>query len=214
MYLYLLWLALGAYCSKMKEKENKEDNGKDKEEKIETLSVRDIFELAQKLYLEYLKDKDLLIYEKIMLIYSHIFFLIRCPNKDYYKNSNLKYIKRKDIKQKSIFGIALNFMEEFIEKLSYKSYLFYPLLLLDCGLYKTKDREPIYGFNLETCSQLKSHLKELIPDVFFIYEEEVSMNRAEGGFNYKGFGIIFINTLLSLDGNKNNPISYEYTNIE
>ena len=214
MYLYLLWLALRTYCSKMKEKENKEDNGKDKEEKIETLSIRDIFELAQKLYLEYLKDKDLLIYEKIMLIYSHIFFLIRCPNKDYYKNSNLKYIKRKDIKQKSIFGIALNFMKEFIEKLSYKSYLFYPLLLLDCGLYKSKDKEPIYGFNLETCSQLKSHLKELIPDVFFIYEEEVTMNRAEGGFNYKGFGIIFINTLLSLDGNKNNPISYEYTNID
>ena len=214
MYLYLLWFALGTYCLNMKEKENKEDNEKDKEEKIETLSIRDIFELAQKLYLEYLKDKDLLIYEKIMLIYSHIFFLIRCPNKDYYKNSNLKYIKRKDIKPKSIFGIALNFMKEFIEKLSYKSYLFYPLLLLDCGLYKTKDKEPVYGFNLETCSQLKSHLKELIPDVFFIYEEEVTMNRAEGGFNYKGFGIIFINTLLSLDGNKNNPISHEYTNID
>ena len=212
MYLYLLWYVLGLFCSKLKQKKNENDNEEDKKEKIEPFSIRDIIELSQEIYLKYLDDKDLLIYEKIMMIYSNIYFLIRCPNKNDYTNSNLKYIKRKDIKSKSIFGIALNFMKEFIEKLNPKSYLFYPLLLLDCGLYKTKDKEPIYGFNLETCSHLKSHLNELIPDVFFIYQEQVRPDRAEGGFNYKGFGIIFINTLLSLDGNKTDPITYEYTN--
>ena len=212
MYLYLLWYVLGLFCSKLKEKKNEKENEKDKKEKIEPFSIRDIFELAQNLYLKYLNDKDLLIYEKIMLIYSNIYFIIRCRNKNDYNDSNLVYIKRKDIKSKSIFGIALNFMKEFIEKLNHKSYLFYPLLLLDCGLYKTKEGEPIYGFNLETCSHLKSHLNELIPDVFFIYQEQVRPDIAEGGFNYKGFGIIFINTLLSLDGNKTDPISHEYTN--
>jgi len=216
MYLYLLWYILGLFCSKLKEKknekDNEKDNKKDKKEKIEPFSIRDILELSQNLYLKYLNDKDLLIYEKILLIYSNIYFLIRCPNKDNYINSNLEYIKRKNIKSKSVFGLALNFMKEFIEKLNHESYLFYPLLLLDCGLYKTEDGAPIYGFNLETCSHLKSHLNELIPDVFFIYKEQVSPERAEGGFNYKGFGIIFINTLLSLDGIKTDPISYEYTN--
>ena len=214
MYLYLLWNTLGTYCSKIKEKRNEKDNEKDKKGKIESFSIRDIFELAQHLYLKYLNDKDLLIYEKIMLIYSNIYFLISCRNKNDYINSNLEYIKKKDIKSKSIFGIALNFMKEFIEKLNHKSYLFYPLLLLDCGLYETEKGKSIYGFNLETCSHLKSHLNELIPEVFFIHKEQVSLDRAESEFNYKGFGIIFVDTLLALDGNNKDPVTYEYTNID
>lgn len=207
MYLYLLWFALGAYCLKIKkEKENKKEN--------EYLSIRDIFRYTEKLYIEYQKDEDLLTYQKIMLIYSNILFLLTFPNIKKYEDCKLKYIKRKDIKSKSVFGISFHFLEEFIEKLNSKSYLFYPLLLLDCGLYQTKEREPIYGFNLETCSHLKSHLKELIPDVFFIYEEKFTSLKTEGGFNFKGYGIIFINALLSLKEYKYDPICYEYNNKE
>ena len=213
MYLYLIWYSLGAYCSKIKtliEKNNKND----KKEKIEYIKIKDILEIAEKLYNEYLNDKDLLIYEKIMLIYSNILFLLRFPNINTYKESKLKYIKKKDIKEKSVFGISYNFIENFIQKLNCKSYLFYPLLLLDSGLYKTINDESIYGFNLETCDNLKNHLKELIPDVFFIYEEKTSLLKAEGGFNYKGYGTIFINVSLSLNEYKKNPILDEYNNLE
>ena len=116
-----------------------------------------------------------------MLIYSNILFLLTFPNIKKYEDCKLKYIKKKDIKSKSVFGISFHFFLLLIEKLNSKSYLFYPLLLLDCGLYQTKEREPIYGFNLETCSHLKSHLKELIPDVFFIYDERFTSLNTEGG---------------------------------
>ena len=211
MYLYLLWLALGEYCSKT-EIDNKNKINKNSED--EYLSIRDIFKFAENLYLKYLNDKDLLVYEKIMLIYSHIFFLLLHPNMKKFEDCKLKYVKRKDVKPKSVFGISFKFLEEFIEKLNPKSYLFYPLLLLDCGLYQTKDRQPIYGFNLEDCSHLKCHLKELIPDVFFIYEEKNSILKEEGRFNFKGYGIIFINILLSLNEYKNNPMLDEYKNVE
>jgi hypothetical protein len=94
MYLYLIWYSLGAYCSKIKtliEKNNKND----KKEKIEYIKIKDILEIAEKLYNEYLNDKDLLIYEKIMLIYSNILFLLRFPNINTYKESKLKYINKK-----------------------------------------------------------------------------------------------------------------------
>lgn len=54
-----------------------------------------------------------------------------------------------------------------------QSYLFYPFLLLDSGIYEAKDVIPIYGFNMETCENLKSHLRELLPEVFFIYEKKL-----------------------------------------
>ena len=49
----------------------------------------------------------------------------------------------KDIKTKSVFGISFKFLEDFIEKLNFKTYLFYPLLLLDWGQYQGKDKRPI-----------------------------------------------------------------------
>ena len=149
-----------------------------------------------------------------MLIYSNIFFLLSFSNIKKYEDCKLKYIKRKDIKTKSVFGISFKFLEDFIEKLNPKSYLFYPLLLLDCGQYQGKDKQSIYGFNLETFSHLKSHLKELIPDIFFIYEGKNNILNEEGKFNFKRCGILFINILLSLKEYKNDPILYEYKNIE
>ena len=51
---------------------------------------------------------------------------------------------------------------------------------------------------METCEKLKSHLRELLPDIFFIYEKKVELLNKEGGFNYKGCGIMFINRGLAL----------------
>ena len=198
MYIYLLWYIIGSYFT----------NNKDK------LTIINVLDFAERAYFEYLNDKELEIYEKIILIYSNIIFLLTFENINDYKNSKLKYIKRKDIKPKSVFGISFNFMKNFIEKLTPQSYLFYPLLLLDSGIYETKDEEPIYGFNMQSCENLKQHLLELIPDVFFVYERKYDLLEERGGFNFKGYNVVFINKLLALNKYEKNLILDEYKNTE
>jgi len=146
MHLYLLWFVIGSYYPKKKGEEH--------------ISITDLFNYVKNIYLEYLNDKDLMMYEIVMLIYSNVFFLLTFKNMKEFKDSNLKYIKRKDIKSKSVFGISFNFLNEFIEGITPKSYLFYPFLLLDSEIYEAKDQIPIYGFNMEACDNLKSHLRE------------------------------------------------------
>ena len=55
-----------------------------------------------------------------------------------FKNINqliLDIIKIKDIKEKSIYKLSFAFLSDFISKLTEKSYLFYPLLMLDSENY-------------------------------------------------------------------------------
>jgi hypothetical protein len=58
MYMYLLWFVIGSYYPRMKEEEH--------------ISIKDLLNVAENIYLEYLNDIDLMIYEKIMLIF-HMF---------------------------------------------------------------------------------------------------------------------------------------------
>ena len=204
MYIYLLWYIIGPYFT----------NDKDKDKDKDKLTIINILDCAERAYMDYLNDKELEIYEKIMLIYSNMIFLLTFKNINDYNDSKLKYIKRKDIKPKSVFGISFDFMKNFIEKLTPQSYLFYPLLLIDSGIYKTKEQKSLYGFNMESCENLKQHLLELIPDVFFVYERKINLLEEEGGFNFKGYSVVFINKLLALNKYEKNPILYEYKNIE
>jgi hypothetical protein len=110
MYMYLLWFVIGSYYPRMKEEEH--------------ISIKDLLNVAENIYLEYLNDKDLMIYEKVMFIFSHVFFLLTFKNINEYEKSNLKYVKRKDVKSKSVFGICFKFLSEFIEGITPKSYLF------------------------------------------------------------------------------------------
>ena len=201
MYLYMLWYAIGIYY---------------KENIIIYISIIDLLELFETSYKEFLEDKDLLIYERIMLICSKILYIITFTDINEYKQSKLVYIKnRKDkILPKSVFGISFNFISEFIKNLTPQSYLFYPLLLLDSGIYEASGNKTIYGFNMETCEIIKNHLKELIPDVFFLYEKKVDFLKKEGGFNFKGYGVVFINKLLSLNNYEKDPALYEYNDIK
>ena len=113
----------------------------------------------------------------------------------------------------SIYKFSLDFLKEFISKLNENSYLFFPLLILDCGTYYYNvDNKPIYGFNRESCSVIKEHLNELIPDIFFEYSEEGKSGEEESGFNYKGFKMVFINRHFTFKNLKKDPIKDEYKN--
>ena len=70
----------------------------------------------------------------------------------------------------SILKIFIKFLNDFVYNINSKSDIFYPLLLLDNGLYYRND-DLVYGFDFQNCDKVKEHLKDLIPDVFFIYKK-------------------------------------------
>ena len=186
-----------------------------------------LYKYIKEFYEKYKNDKDLLTYQRILLFHSNAIFFLTLNDEEKYKNSELQYINIKNFKEQkdkeqkggvqkdkeqidkeqegnSVFNLSFQFIDNFIEQLNSKSALFYPLLLLDGGLYYHGD-DSLYGFDFQSCEIIKKHLKELVPDVFFIYKYE-SLNK-EKGFNFKGLSTIFINKLTVLDNYEGDPQS-------
>ena len=182
-----------------------------KDEKIEyNLSIIILFKYIKEFYEKYKNDEDLLNYQKFLLFYSNTIFFIRIDNESIYNEYKLEYVNIKNINKNSVFGLSFKFLEDFINNLNSKSYVFYPLLLLDSGLYYKFDYTT-YGFDFQSCDNVKEHLKDLFPDVFFTYELDSIDN--EKGFNYKGMKIVFLNKSTILNNYKGNP-QKEDTNIK
>ena len=186
------------------EEEKKENEEEEKKEEIiyYNLSIIIVFKYIKEFYEKYKKDKDLLNYQKILLFYSNVIFFIRMDNEKKYNECKLEYVNAKNIHKNSVFGLSFKFLEDFINNLNSKSYLFYPLLLLDSGLYY-KGEKPTYGFDFQSCDNVKEHLRDLLPDVFFTYQLDSIDN--EKGFNYKGMKIVFLNRATVLNNYKGNP---------
>ena len=158
------------------------------------ISINDIFNIMNEVYNKYLNDNDLLTYEKIILFYSEVSFLLEKNDIKEYKSAELRLIKRKVIKNNSIYGLSFDFLKEFFSKLKEKSYLFLPLLMIDCGTYYfNEDIEFIFGYNRESFDVIKNHFDELIPDVFLEYNERGNEVEEGSYFNYKSYRIIFLN---------------------
>ena len=199
MFLYWIWYSIKNSYLREKYKCN--------------ISIFDIFNTINEIYNTYLNDKDLLIYEKIILLYSQVSFLLEKNDIEDYESAKIRLIKRKDIKNNSIYKLSFDFLKEFISKLNEKSYLFLPLLMIDCGNYfYNEDNEIIYGFNRESCEVVKNHLNELMPNVFFEYSEKIDETKEESGFNYKGFRIIFLNRCVIFKDLEKDPVSDIYEN--
>ncbi len=124
-----------------------------------------------------------------------------------YKKSKLKYERLDKSEENSVFKISLKFLNEFIDSLNSKSEIFYPLLLLDSGIYY-RNSGSIYGFDFQTCDNIKEHLRDLLPDIIFIYEESYKFPEVYNvkGFNYKGIKTIFLNKIIVLNNYKNDPL--------
>ena len=197
MYLYFLWFIF--YVCYFQNKNYK-------------ISSLIMFKYLKKFYNIYLEDKDLLPYQKVLLFCSNTIYFVSIQDPNKYESKKLRYIKSKNIKEKSVYGLSFKFIKEFIQKLNSKSLLFYPLLLLNNGIY-CYNNESVYGFDVQNSDNIKSHLYDLIPEIFFEIEDEVlDITYSEYGFNYKGYGIIFLNKSVVLKNFKNNPELFEYTN--
>ena len=166
------------------------------------IPYEDIFKYITKFYETYKNDQKLLNYQRILLFYSNSVFFIKINDVNKYINSELEYIRSDEIENNSVFKLSFDFLKKFIKNLTSTSELFYPLLLLDCGLYYTNNKTS-YGFDFQSCEKIKLHLEDLIPDVFFIYKLD-SLND-EKGFNYKGMKTVFLNKFTVLENYKGNP---------
>ena len=199
MYLYYFWYILYiCYC--------KNNNYE--------IPIKTMVEYLNKFYYTYLEDKDLLPYQKVLLFYSNSVYFVKIQNTKIYESKELKLIKFKNSKEKSVYGLSLKFIKEFIHKLKSNSALFYPLLLLNSGEYYYQN-ELTYGFDAQNCDNIKYHLNDLIPEVFFEIKDgfsEISNN--DYGFNYKGLGIVFLNRDALLRNYNYNPELFEYNNFD
>jgi len=222
IYYFMLWHICDIYFFPKEKKDNKEIDEKkiiEKNEIIEEVKTSEnkefkpyftinvVYSYINSFYEDYKKDDDLLIYQKVLLFCSNVYFFIEMKSEEEYKKSNLKYVRLDKSEENSVFKISLKFLNEFIDSLNSKSEIFYPLLLLDSGIYY-RNSGSIYGFDFQTCDNIKEHLRDLLPDIIFIYEESYKFPEVYNvkGFNYKGFKTIFLNKVIVLDNYKNDPL--------
>ena len=221
IYIYMLWLVFNtiffpddnnkSYENNI-DNDNNIENNDDSEDEIENISdeevcnysIFEVFENIKNFYEKYKKDNKLLIYQKVLLLCSNIIYFIRLNDMNEYNNSKLNYIKIEEVDKNSVFGLSFKFLGDFVSNLNNKSEIFYPLLLLDSGLYYYNGN-PTYGFDFQSCENIKNHLTDLIPEVFFVFEKKYLLQE-EKGFTFKGYKIIFLNKLVILNNYSGNPI--------
>ena len=92
-------------------------------------------------------------------------------------DNEIEYINLKNKEDFSPLYYALNFLNKFIDDLDYNSNFYYPLLLIDSGIYNytyeneldsRQDYLSIHGFNMLPLSSIKAHLKDLIPNILLL----------------------------------------------
>ena len=113
------------------------------------------------------KDNDIEIYDKILI-------LINVFLSDLFEYDNeIKYFNLTKINKESPLFLAIEFLKEFIKEFDYESNFYYPLLLIDGGLFYYKYKEDLtsaiwvttFGANMNTLEVIKTHLRNLIPNV-------------------------------------------------
>ena len=170
---------------------NREFEKKGKKEKI--IDISQIKSLRDKLNNAYVKiknDKEIEIYEKILL-------LINIYLSKYFKNNKeIEYYNLKNIDKESPLALSIQFLDDFIEKLDYDSEFYYPLLLIDGGLFHFKYKNEwlrTFGANMNTIQYIKKHLKNLIPNVIIYSNTFEKKNKDDYAYIMPQTGIITLN---------------------
>ena len=149
---------------------------KDREKEIRNI-YNYFFEFKKKLEV----DTNLENYMRIKIIIE--FSLLFEKNRNFELFKSFKYYIIKQSEKDS----PLN---DFIDNLDEKSPFIYPLVLIDSGNYIYGD-ENAYGQGLTNQKILKSHLKNIMPDILLFIEDE--NNKFEQAFTNKSLGIVVLN---------------------
>lgn len=135
------------------------------------------------------KDNDLIVFEKISILmsYAELFKIIESPNT--FIDIKFKYIKFDKVEKNSIIHLSYEFINKYIDNLTENSPSYFHLVELnsDFGFY---NEEIVFSFDIVCLSDLKSHLKEIIPTVILFFELKDSDKNA---FTDDSIGAIGVN---------------------
>ena len=160
----------------------KEENNEEK--------LKGIFNYFIKFKTELEKDLNLENYMKNIIIMEFALIFEEKKDLEKFKNLKFKYYNLNLIEKESPLNIALEFLKNFIENLEEKSPFFYPLSLIDSGnyIYNTNN---VYGLGLTNIDILKTHLRNIFPDIIIIVDdEEINLEEAKAN---KVLGSVILN---------------------
>ena len=159
---------------------------RDNEEK----EIKNIFDYFKTFKKELEDDSDLDYYMKNMIMIEFKCIMALKRNLDKFKNINFTYINMKNVSNNSPLDISYKFLETFIDKLDDKSPFIYPLSLIYSGNY-SYNKKDIYGLGLINTNILKSYLRNILPDVVIVINDE--KEKEAQGITNKALGTVVIN---------------------
>ena len=124
------------------------------------------------------EDPNLENYMRILIIIEFSLLFQKINNFENFKKINFKYYCTKQLEINSPLKISVSFLEKFIENLDENSPFINPLILIDSGNYVYKN-ENAYGIGLTNKTILKSHLKNIIPDIIISIDDEELLEEAD-----------------------------------
>ena len=147
-----------------------------------------------------LKNKDKIYKEKSLKIYEKILLILELWNTQLYlneKNDELNYIIINNIDKDSPLDLAIKFFYQFIQELDLSSNFYYPLLLIDSGIYtinlgesSNKKNISTHGLNMLSLDKIKSHLIDLMPSVLISHNDS---DTKLSGYTNVSTGLISLN---------------------
>ena len=133
------------------------------------------------------ENPDISMIEKIRAVNALFLTNSKLDNLKDLNNLNIKYYFYTNNFENSILDKVIKFIDTFIKTLNEKSVVYQNLSFLDGG-YGYYNKEKVYAYDLINLEMLKSHLREIIPQIFiFFYMDDSSASFTAPEF----YGIVF-----------------------
>ena len=167
-----------------------------------------IFKNLNDIFSKLIIDDDLIVFEKITILmsYAELFNIIESPK--IFVDIKFEYIKLDKVEKNSIIHLSYEFINKYIDNLTENSPSYFSLVELnsDFGFY---NEEIVFSYDIVCLSDLKSHLKEIIPSVISFFELK---NSNKNAFTECSIGAIGINKATLLNPYKDLDITKNILN--
>ena len=136
------------------------------------------------------EDSNLEYYMKNMIMLEFSCIMKLKIKLDKFQSINFTYYNMKEVSKNSPLYISNQFLKTFIDKLDDNSPFIYPLSLIDSGNFNYNSKN-VYGLGLTNKDTLKSHLKDILPDIVIVINDEEE--KEDQGIANKALGSVVIN---------------------